>query len=93
MLGHLVANSILRRALFRALQAHDAIRLYAGLSATGITTNSAAALVTLEDGTMLNGRLVVASDTRFSDMRRRMGIAARMHDFGMLAGMSVRRDC
>jgi 2-polyprenyl-6-methoxyphenol hydroxylase-like FAD-dependent oxidoreductase len=36
----------------------------------------------LASGAHLSGRLIVAADTRFSEMRRRIGIGAAMHDFG-----------
>jgi ubiquinone biosynthesis UbiH/UbiF/VisC/COQ6 family hydroxylase len=82
VLGQLVGNSIIRRALFQAAAAHENIHFFAGVAATAISTDPYIAGVTLADGKRLSARLVVAADTRFSEMRRRMGIAARMRDFG-----------
>jgi ubiquinone biosynthesis UbiH/UbiF/VisC/COQ6 family hydroxylase len=42
----------------------------------------AAAWATLDDGRRLQAPLLVAADSRFSETRRRFGIAARMRDFG-----------
>jgi ubiquinone biosynthesis UbiH/UbiF/VisC/COQ6 family hydroxylase len=81
-LGHLVPNFQIRRALYEAAQARPNIRLFADSTATGFTAGEAQASVSLACGTSLTARLVVAADTRFSEMRRRAGIGAAMRDFG-----------
>jgi 2-polyprenyl-6-methoxyphenol hydroxylase-like FAD-dependent oxidoreductase len=81
-LAHLVPNYLIRRALFESVAACPNIHLFEGTVATGVETDQQGASVALGDGARLAGRLVVAADTRFSEMRRRMGIAARMRDFG-----------
>jgi ubiquinone biosynthesis UbiH/UbiF/VisC/COQ6 family hydroxylase len=81
-LGHLVPNHQIRRALYEAAQARPNIRLFADSTATGFTTGEAQATLSLACGTRLTARLIVAADTRFSEMRRRAGIGAAMRDFG-----------
>ena len=81
-LGHLVPNHLIRRALFESVAACLDIELFTGRIAAEIETSLEIATLTLDDGTRLTSRLVVAADTRFSEMRRRMGITARRRDFG-----------
>ena len=82
MLGHLVPNHLIRQALFAATANHPNIHLLANNAATAIHTSADSASLTLADGTTLTAPLIVAADTRFSEMRRRMGISARIQDFG-----------
>jgi ubiquinone biosynthesis UbiH/UbiF/VisC/COQ6 family hydroxylase len=82
VLGFLVPNHLIRRVLFETAMTHSNVRLMAGLAATGIATSQASASLTLADGTRLRSRLIVAADTRFSEMRRRMGLPVSMRDFG-----------
>jgi ubiquinone biosynthesis UbiH/UbiF/VisC/COQ6 family hydroxylase len=81
-LGHLVPNDQIRRALYAAAQDKPNIRLFADSTATGFTVGDAQATLSLACGTTLTARLIVAADTRFSEMRRRAGIGAAMRDFG-----------
>ena len=81
-LGHLVANHLIRRAVYETATAHDNITLLAGLGVTAVHTTTEGGTVRLSDGRDLSARLVVAADTRFSELRRRQGIPARMRDFG-----------
>ena len=81
-LGQLVPNHLIRRALFEAVSPLPNVTLITGTAATGIATDADIATLTLAGGERLNAKLIVAADTRFSEMRRRMGITARMRDFG-----------
>lgn len=81
-LGTLVPNHLIRRSLFEAVFPHDSLTLLDNVAATGIQTDAEGATLTLADGTRLTSRLIAAADTRFSEMRRRMGIPTRMRDFG-----------
>jgi ubiquinone biosynthesis UbiH/UbiF/VisC/COQ6 family hydroxylase len=85
-LGWLVSNHLIRRAAFEAVQesisqAQD-IRLLCGEKVASVRSDAQAAYVSLVSGATLQGRLVVAADSRFSETRRAMGIGADMHDFG-----------
>jgi ubiquinone biosynthesis UbiH/UbiF/VisC/COQ6 family hydroxylase len=85
-LGWLVSNHLIRRAAFEAVQ--DAIEkngditLLAGDAVATVRGDATAAHVTLASGSILQAKLLVAADSRFSTTRRAMGIAADLHDFG-----------
>ena len=81
-LGHLVANHLIRAAVYETATALPEVTLLAGLSVTAVQTSTKGATVRLSDGRELTTRLVVAADTRFSELRRRQGIPAQMRDFG-----------
>lgn len=86
-LGPIVANDAIRRAAFAALRDSAKldfakIDLIDGRSVVACGRDNAAAWVTLDDGRRLQAPLLVAADSRFSETRRRLGIAARMRDFG-----------
>lgn len=89
-LGALVANHLIRRAAWESVQGQDGLTLLdqtristvqsvadglqLGLQSTG--PNATGARQTLQT------RLLIAADSRFSEMRRMMGIGADAHDFG-----------
>jgi ubiquinone biosynthesis UbiH/UbiF/VisC/COQ6 family hydroxylase len=54
----------------------------AGVAVARVQTSAEGAEVHLADGRTLTARLVIAADTRYSELRRRQGIPARMQDFG-----------
>lgn len=81
-LGWLVPNHAIRRALFESFAHTGDARLITGLTAESVRPVPGAVQVTLSDGTVREARLLVAADTRFSSLRRQMGISAFMHDFG-----------
>jgi ubiquinone biosynthesis UbiH/UbiF/VisC/COQ6 family hydroxylase len=79
-LGRLVPNHVIRRALFEVLP--DAVTLLDGRRVTALATDADAARLTLDDGTALSAKLVVAADSRFSTLRRLAGIEAETLEFG-----------
>ena len=80
-LGYLVPNYLIRKGLYeRVLQANN-IDIVNDISVEDINTNNAGAEVTLSDGIKIKSRLVVAADSRFSEIRRKMGIPSLMKDF------------
>jgi len=81
-LGYLVSNHVIRRALYDEVKNCGNIALHCDLTVTGLLTNNHTASITLSDGQTLQSRLVVAADSRFSELRRMAGISASMHDFG-----------
>ena len=81
-LGHLVANHLIRRAVHEAAIGCPEVTLIAGVAVAAVRTEAAGVEVDLADGRRLTARLAVAADTRFSELRRRQGIPARMQDFG-----------
>ena len=80
-LGYLVPNYLIRKGLYeRVLQANN-IDIVSDISVEDINTNNADAEVVLSDGIKVKSRLVVAADSRFSEIRRKMGIPSLMKDF------------
>ena len=80
-LGYLVPNYLIRKGLYeRVLQANN-IDIVSDISVEDINTNNAGAEVALFDGIKVKSRLVVAADSRFSEIRRKMGIPSLMKDF------------
>ncbi|MFP1631718.1 5-demethoxyubiquinol-8 5-hydroxylase UbiM [Zhengella sp. ZM62] len=81
-LGWLVPNHAIRKAVFESFSHHGGARLMAGVKAGAVRRVEDGVAVSLSDGTVVETRLLVAADTRFSALRRQMGISAFMHDFG-----------
>lgn len=80
-LGHLVANHLIRRALYEAVRQQPRIQLLSGQGISTLHTNRQRAKVTLESGAVLESDLLVAADGRFSRLRAMKGIGAIVHDF------------
>jgi ubiquinone biosynthesis UbiH/UbiF/VisC/COQ6 family hydroxylase len=81
-LGYLISNHHIRRAAFEEVRDQPNVTLLAGTTVSSVATDSSRGRVTLADGRVLEARLVVAADTRFSETRRAIGIPARHRDFG-----------
>ena len=80
-LGYLVPNYLIRKGLYeRVLQANN-VDIVSDISVEDINTNNTGAEVTLSDGKNVKSRLIVAADSRFSEIRRKMGIPSLMKDF------------
>lgn len=84
-LGWLVANHLIRRALFKVVEPLDRVEMICGVEVSDNRTDESGGRVLLADGRELTASLVIGADTRFSASRRRMGIAAEMNDFGRVA--------
>ncbi len=81
-LGPIVANHLIRRAAFAAFQEVAGVELIDGRSVVASGGNAEAVWATLDNGRCLRAPLLIAADSRFSETRRRFGIAAHMRDFG-----------
>jgi len=81
-LGYMVSNHVIRKAVYDAVANDDRVRLMTGIEVTDITSHPDQLEVCLSDGSSLFSPLVVAADSRFSSIRRKVGIATDMHDFG-----------
>ena len=81
-LGSLVANHLIRRAAWRAVQETAGIDLYPSATIEAVHADADAAWLQLRDGPRIEARLLVAADSRFSETRRALGIDADLHDFG-----------
>ncbi|HHL21023.1 MAG TPA: FAD-dependent hydroxylase [Aliiroseovarius sp.] len=81
-LGRLVPNHLIRKAAFEVVQGQEGLTILTGSEMVAVETDTARGRVGLKDGRVLDAALVVAADSRFSQARRKMGIAAKSLDFG-----------
>jgi len=80
-LGYLVPNYLIRKALFERASEANNVTILSELMVDGISTTNAGAEVSLSNGKTIKSKLVVAADSRFSEIRRKMGIPSVMKDF------------
>lgn len=80
-LGYLVSNHLIRRAAWQAVQNQSNITWHHGKVVAANSDHSHAS-ITLDDGSVLQAPLLVAADSRFSFVRRSLGIPTDLHDFG-----------
>lgn len=82
-LGWLVPNQRIREAAWDAVAGQAGLRLIDASSVTGLHREGAVTHLALGGGEpSVSARLVVAADSRFSSVRRLLGIGARTRDFG-----------
>ena len=81
-LGYLVANRLIRKAAYEAAIESPTITLKTEAQVANISTSTNGVKVTLANGEVIQAQLLVGADSRFSETRRAMGIAADKHDFG-----------
>ncbi len=81
-LGYLISNHFIRKAAYEAVKSSTAITLKTEVLVKSIQTKIDGVEVTLADGEIIQAKLLLGADSRFSETRRAMGIAADMHDFG-----------
>lgn len=80
-LGHIVENRIIQLALLERMAAFDNVDLICPAKTVSIDYSPGASVVTLEDGTELIGRLLVAADGGESKVRQAAGIGVRKWDY------------
>ena len=80
-LGYLVPNHLIRAALFERASQADNVTILNELMVDGVNTTNTGAEVSLSNGKTIKSKLVVAADSRFSEIRRKMGIPSVMKDF------------
>ncbi|MGV6890228.1 UbiH/UbiF/VisC/COQ6 family ubiquinone biosynthesis hydroxylase [Rhodophyticola sp. SM2404] len=83
-MGYLLEDRFLRRTLLAAIEAEPLITHRANVTVTAQDT-SAAAQVTLSDGTSLTARLLIGADGRQSGVAERAGIKRSGWDYGQTA--------
>lgn len=81
-LGYLVSNHNIRKGAYQACANQANINWLTGEKVSAAQSDSDSASVTLASGQTLRAKLVVAADSRFSFVRRAIGIPTDMHDFG-----------
>ena len=84
-LGYLVPNHLIRKAFYESVLPKSNIELRTEATVEGAATEAEFGVVTLVNGETVTAKLVIAADTRFSDMRRKMGLSATMKDFSRTA--------
>jgi len=82
LLGNFVSNHVIRAAAWQATQSIPAIRVHADADVQAVVRENGTVVVGLADGRRLSAPLVVAADSRFSQLRRLLGVPVVMHDFG-----------
>ena len=83
-LGYLVPNHIIRQALYKAVKPLSNVTLRCDSQVTDLASCESHAWVELSDE-RIECDLLVSADSRFSQTRRKMGIAASMNDFSRSA--------
>lgn len=81
-LGNLISNHNIRRAAYEEVAQCENIELRCGVGVKSVQTTDTYAQVVLDNGEVLQAKLLVAADSRLSQTRRQLGISADMHDFG-----------
>ncbi|ETA50998.1 UbiH/UbiF/VisC/COQ6 family ubiquinone biosynthesis hydroxylase [Ponticoccus alexandrii] len=84
-MGYMVEDRFLRRALLEAMEAEPLVSHRDGARVTAQSTAPEGASVTLEDGTMIMGRLLVGADGRQSGVAQRAGIRRTGWGYGQTA--------
>ncbi len=84
-MGYMVEDRFLRRALLEAMEAEPRVSHRGGARVTAQSTAPEGASVTLEDGTMIMGRLLVGADGRQSGVAQRAGIRRTGWGYGQTA--------
>lgn len=80
-LGHMVANHLIRKALYAVVCRTPGVDVVAGHAIARSWHSARSAGVVLDDGREIEADLLVAADGRFSRLRSEAGIGAVVHDF------------
>ncbi len=80
-LGYLVPNHLIRQALFNRIKDATNIDLRCDAKVSDVQQQSNHAQIVLENNETIEAKLVIAADSRFSEIRRKVGIPTLMKDF------------
>ena len=80
-LGYIVPNCVIRKALYQRLKKIKNVSLLNNSECLLVNTNEKFASLDMADGKKIKTLLVVAADSRFSKMRKKMGISAFTRNF------------
>ncbi|RXR05378.1 5-demethoxyubiquinol-8 5-hydroxylase UbiM [Pseudoxanthomonas composti] len=81
-LGWLVSNHAIRQAAYEEVHAHGGIGLFDAARVLSVQRSQDQVDLQLDTGEHLHARLLVAADSRFSEVRRMLGVGAQQCDFG-----------
>ncbi len=90
-LGYLVPNYQLRQALYRRVEQAKNITIMTDVLVEDVTNHESYSDVLLANGKTIVAKLVVAADSRFSNIRRKVGIPAIMKDFSKVMIVTTMR--
>lgn len=94
-LGWLVANQQIKKAAFDAVCSETQTHIETEVTVSSSYLANDHRVLVLSDGREIHAQVVIASDSRFSNLRRVSGIGSRMRDYGrsmLLAKMHVEKD-
>ena len=80
-LGYLIPNYLIRKKLYKRLKNIPNVTLLDRTECVSIDNSKQFSSILLSNGKQIKASLVVASDSRFSKMRSKMGISAFIRDF------------
>jgi 2-octaprenyl-6-methoxyphenol hydroxylase len=81
VLGYIVENRHIRRALLRAVEAHPAIVFLPGIAVQGLAVRESFTTLALSDGRTVESGLTVAAEGRESPLREAQGIRSVAWDY------------
>lgn len=80
-LGYLIPNYIIRKTIFNVVKTKKNITINPNFRVEHVFADNNEAYVILDDGNKISASLIVAADSRFSTLRKKMGIAATVREF------------
>ena len=81
ILGYFVSNHIIRRTLYEKVTKVSNVTILTEAEIADIENQPDLVRVILSDNRVLQGSLLVVADSRFSEARKKLGIATNMRDF------------
>lgn len=81
LLGYLVSNHLIRKALYEVVCSYSNIEVLTDTTVEDIQEHHSTRTVYLSNQSVIEAPLVVAADNRFSESRRKVGIPSNAHDF------------
>lgn len=81
-LGHIIENTLLADRLWAACGREPGIHRHCPAKVEALAQEEHGAAVTLSDGSVLHGRLVLGADGAASGLRALAGLEAPLHDYG-----------
>lgn len=81
VLGYIIENSLVESVLLERLRTYSNVQLYTEASLQTLSNHPSDALLTLQDGSQIETRLVIAADGGHSWVRQAVGISVHAHDY------------
>jgi 2-octaprenyl-6-methoxyphenol hydroxylase len=83
--GYMIPNGLIRQTLQEAMEACDGVDVIYDAVVADLDRDAFRAAVSLEDGRSFEASLLLVADGRYSTMRERLGIPARLLDYDQTA--------